>query len=397
LLHAPSDPVLASLSVISQPPYLSINAPGVIPHPVLDRTFSDVLDVTSAPGAALPYVPDVHASLTLSSSVLDISFPDVLDVTGAPGAPLLYVPDVHASLTPSSAPGTSHVPDMPALNVLGVKSQLPVTSRKKRVDGTHRISERRPNDYLLFAASTGEPLSTQTSLDPKGIANLLSGYPDKKFVDTLVGIASSGARLGYEGPQDPQVISKNHRSAFIQADVITKSIQSEIEKGRMKELPHLPDGHYFCSPIGLIPKTADGVQTGWRVIFDLSSPDQRSVNDGIPPQYGSIVYESLQVAIQLVANAGRGAVIMKRDLKSAFRHVPVSPSDHWLLIFEWQGKYYFDIFLPFGLRTAPRIFNLFSEALHWVFETTFRWNLTHYLDDFLFVFPPGTDISLSRT
>ena len=41
---------------------------------------------------------------------------------------------------------------------------------------------------------------------------------------------------------------------------------------------------------------------------------------------------------------------------------------------------------------APRIFNLFSEALHWVFETLLGWDLTHYLDDFLFVFPPGTDI-----
>ena len=84
--------------------------------------------------------------------------------------------------------------------------------------------------------------------------------------------------------------------------------------------------------------------------------------------------------------------MMKRDLKSAFRHIPVSPADYWLLIFEWQGKFYMDLFLPFGLRTAPRIFNLFSEALHWVFETCFCWNLTHYLDDFLFVFPPGTNV-----
>jgi|SRR5277367_2079729 len=51
------------------------------------------------------------------------------------------------------------------------------------------------------------------------------------------------------------------------------------------------------------------------------------------------------------------------------------------------------MFLPFSLRIAPRIFNLFAEALHWVLETLFEWNLTHYLDDFLFVFPLGTDIT----
>ena len=50
------------------------------------------------------------------------------------------------------------------------------------------------------------------------------------------------------------------------------------------------------------------------------------------------------------------------------------------------------MFLPFGLRTAPRIFNLFSEALHWVFETLLHWDLTHYLNDYLFVFPPDTEL-----
>ena len=50
------------------------------------------------------------------------------------------------------------------------------------------------------------------------------------------------------------------------------------------------------------------------------------------------------------------------------------------------------MFLPFSLCTAPRIFNLFAEALHWIFETLQEWNVTHYLDDFLFVFPPDTDI-----
>src|SRR5436190_3312756 len=74
---------------------------------------------------------------------------------------------------------------------------------------------------------------------------------------------------------------------------------------------------------------ADIVQTGWRIIFDLSSPNNRSVNDGIPTQYRSIVYETLNNAIRLVAQAGRGAVIMKRDLKSAFHdHFTVVQAIH---------------------------------------------------------------------
>jgi len=129
------------------------------------------------------------------------------------------------------------------------------------------------------------------------------------------------------------------------------------------------------------------------MIFDLSSPEGSSVNDSIPKEYGTIIYETLNDAIRLVAQAGKGAVMMKRDLKSAFRHVPISPCDYWLLLFEWEGKFYVDMFLPFGLHTAPRIFNYFAEALHWVLETLKEWNVTHYLDDFLIVFPANTDIT----
>ena len=83
--------------------------------------------------------------------------------------------------------------------------------------------------------------------------------------------------------------------------------------------------------------------------------------------------------------------MLKRDFKSAFRHIPTSPQGYWLLIFEWKGHYYVDLCLPFGLRTAPRIFNLFSEAIHWILETLYGWKLTHYLDDFLVVFPPSDE------
>src|SRR5947207_6408492 len=49
------------------------------------------------------------------------------------------------------------------------------------------------------------------------------------------------------------------------------------------------------------------------------------------------------------------------------------------------------MYLPFGLRTSPRIFNLFSEAVHWVLEERYSWAITHYLDDFFAAFPSDSD------
>ena len=55
----------------------------------------------------------------------------------------------------------------------------------------------------------------------------------------------------------------------------------------------------------------------------------------------------------------------------------------------WRDQYYVDTCLPFGLRSAPSIFNEFASALHWILEQNYGATLLHYLDDFLLLGPPG--------
>lgn len=243
--------------------------------------------------------------------------------------------------------------------------------------------------------STAVTNPSDRSLRSGAIRRALRSYPDQSFVELLCNITENGARIGYEGPK-VRTRRANHASAYANTSAVTDAINKELNKGRLKVLDKLPE-YYYCSPIGLVPKKSDGVQTGWRLIFDLSCPEGRSVNDGIPKEYGAISYEALQWALDLVANIGPGAVMIKRDLKSAFRGIWVSFDDHWCLIFEWNGKYYVDMFLPFGLRTSPRIFNLFAEAIHWVLEQRHGWAVSHYLDDFFAAFPPASEITSRST
>jgi Reverse transcriptase (RNA-dependent DNA polymerase). len=140
---------------------------------------------------------------------------------------------------------------------------------------------------------------------------------------------------------------------------------------------------------------SNGIQTGWRRIFDLSSPTGTSVNEGIEPHFGELKYGTFDAALAELARLGRGTRMLKRDLKAAFRHIPVCAEDHHLLVFEWNGNWYVDMFLPFGLRTAPFIFNLFAEALHWIMEDYHGWVLHHYLDDFIGFFSPDSDLTLA--
>ena len=84
----------------------------------------------------------------------------------------------------------------------------------------------------------------------------------------------------------------------------------------------------------------------------------------------------------MVLAAGKDALIIKRDLKDAYRHIVFAPHIRWQLGFQWDGQFYTEDVLPFGLSSAPFIFNLFAEALHWMLESWLGWKLVkHYLDD----------------
>ena len=53
----------------------------------------------------------------------------------------------------------------------------------------------------------------------------------------------------------------------------------------------------------------------------------------------------------------------KFDLESAYSIVPVHPDNHPLLGMAWKGCCYMDTTLPFGLRLAPKIFNVVADTL----------------------------------
>jgi hypothetical protein len=102
------------------------------------------------------------------------------------------------------------------------------------------------------------PPSDANVLRADGISELLSLYPNRRFVDTLLSITLHGARVGFEGQPSGQVRRRNHTSAFVHPEAISDSIRKEVKIGRMKVLPSLPSDS-FCSPIGLVAKTANGV------------------------------------------------------------------------------------------------------------------------------------------
>ena len=123
--------------------------------------------------------------------------------------------------------------------------------------------------------------------------------------------------------------------------------------------------------------------------MDLSSPEGASVNDGITPELCSLRYPSIDTAIDQVLRVGRGAQLSKLDIKDAYRIVPVHPEDWPLLGMYWKGQYFVDTRLPFGLRSAPKLFTTLADAVQWLIKEKEVDFCIHYHDDYLFIEPPG--------
>ena len=107
------------------------------------------------------------------------------------------------------------------------------------------------------------------------------------------------------------------------------------------------------SRFGVIPKSTPGK---WLLILGLSSPDGFSVNDGINGSQCSLSYVSINDVVGLIHTYGRGALMAKVDIKSAYRTIPVHPDDRALLGMVWKRHLFIDMALPFGLLSASIIF-----------------------------------------
>ena len=73
-------------------------------------------------------------------------------------------------------------------------------------------------------------------------------------------------------------------------------------------------------------------------------------------------YTSVDI-VKIIWGLGCGTLMAKVDVKTAYCMVPVHPDDCYLLGMQWEGKPYIDTALPFGLRSAPKIFNAFADAI----------------------------------
>ena len=179
--------------------------------------------------------------------------------------------------------------------------------------------------------------SVNSPLKPDMWEKLLAFHPDKSFVKYLVRGLRLGFRIGCQGREkDLRSSSSNMSAADLNSEVVDRYIEEEVSNNRLVEVqPHFA-GSVHISKLGVIPKKH---QPGkWRMTVDLSSPSGASVNDFVDPSLCSLQYASVDNAAEFVAKVGRGALLAKLDIKSAYRNISVHPGDRHLLGIRWRDR-----------------------------------------------------------
>ena len=197
---------------------------------------------------------------------------------------------------------------------------------------------------------------------------------------------TSGFSVGHTGVlhDDPK---KNSRIAESLSEVARGLVDKEISAGRVAgPFKEKPFTDAVISPLSLREKKTPGE---YRLIHDLSFPyDHTSINSCILDDNRTVHYQSVNDAIDLILKFGRGSYLAKTDIKSAFRLIPILPSEYHLFTFKIGDSFYFDKCLQMGCSSSCQIFEKFSSSIHWILVHKFGVKgLVHYMDDFLFVAP----------
>ena len=147
----------------------------------------------------------------------------------------------------------------------------------------------------------------------------------------------------------------------------------------------------IISPIGLVPKP-DG---GFRLIHHLSHPWGQGINAFITDADARVTYARFDDALEYLINFGPGALMAKVDVQSAYRLLPMQPSDYPYLGLQLESDIYIDLMLPMGAKISAAHWERFGHLWEWLIlaKTPFPGKICRYLDDLLCCFPTHINAS----
>lgn len=208
----------------------------------------------------------------------------------------------------------------------------------------------------------------------------LEGYRDAELLLFL----EYGWPVGLCGPVAPRDWVKNHKGALEFTPELVEYVGKEVRAGHvLGPFASSPfPGRSVVSPLNTVAKKDSQER---RVVLDLSFPNGASVNDAIPKDSflgipAKLHLPSVDNLVALVRKLGKGCLLFKRDLRKAFRQIPVDPLDVHVLCYEIEGHFYVDRVEAMGLRSACQACQRVTDGVVFIFEEM-GYCLVNYIDD----------------
>ena len=196
------------------------------------------------------------------------------------------------------------------------------------VDGSHQYTQHLTQlDSYRPPWAQGISGRRTTPLILEAWTKLLRDHPDKEYVSYILEGIREGFRVGFKWGVCPLAPSQGNMP-IAKPERVSQYLERELELGRIWRVPS-SDENIQISPLGLIPKK--NKPDSWRLIVDLSSPKGASVNDGIDRSLASQAYVTVEHLVSLILAQGGHPLLVKADIKEAYRMVPVHQDDHCLL------------------------------------------------------------------
>lgn len=181
-------------------------------------------------------------------------------------------------------------------------------------------------------------------------------------------------------------------------EAVNKTVRVESAAGCIgRRPPWMRD--FIRSPIFPVPKKSDGEPSGqFRLAQHLSkgSKEHPAVNAYINDEDAQFKMDSIDTAVDAILDvqeeeAGRTdekivIPMTVKDAKRAFRIMPLKtkcyPLTGWM---DLEGQEWFEAFLMFGLRCAPRMYSALSNTIGWILRALGIRAVIVYIDDFLLI------------
>jgi len=157
----------------------------------------------------------------------------------------------------------------------------------------------------------------------------LERHPDRKYTEYILKRIEQGFHTGVNGTRVITAAKQNMQSGRQNPQVITEYTRKQVEQGNiLGPFPRESAPKVHINRIGTVPKKHQLESGGSSQTY----PEGQSVNDSIDPGCCSMSYITVDQVARAAITLGRGTLMAKIYIKSAYCLILVHPAD-WI----WQG------------------------------------------------------------